>query len=446
MRTPNINIDECKKRRARLADKVDDAAIIVSAHTEYVRNHDVHHPYRQDSNLFYLTGFEEPESVFIFRPGKSPETVLFVREKNVTRETWEGFRYGPQLAQQIFQVDEVYTVDQIDAKAVELLLEVSCVYYSQYRDSWFDSHFKNLMLNVKAKSGRSGKGLMPIYDSYPLIGELRLKKSSYDLELMRKACDITVQAHLEMMKQCRPGMSERELHGLFIYEVMRRGCAREGYGSIVAGGKNACTLHYIFNDEVLKEGDLVLVDAGGEYKYYSADITRTWPVSGKFSSAQKRVYQKVLDLQKSLIDVMKPGLVIKDHQQMAIEGLVDIMLDEKLLSGSKEQLIENNDFRKYYPHGLGHFLGMDVHDAGAYEVGGTSRPYEEGMGVTVEPGLYIPHGDESAPAELRGMGIRIEDDIVVTVDGVENLTVAAPKEINELEDLVGSASGFVNSL
>lgn len=440
MRTPDISIEECKARRARLANKAEDAAIIVSAHTEYVRNHDVHHPYRQDSNLFYLTGFEEPESVLIFRPGKSPETVLFVREKDVTRETWDGFRYGPELAKQMFQMDEVYTIDEMDDKAVELLAEVSSVYYSQYRDSWFDSHFKSLMLNVKKRSGRSGKGLLPIYDAHTLVGEVRLKKSAYDLALMKRACDITSKAHVEMMKQCRPGMSERELHGLFIYEVMKRGCAREGYGSIVAGGKNACTLHYVFNDETLKDGELILVDAGGEYKYYSADITRTWPISGKFSSAQKRVYQKLLNLQKNLIDVIKPGLVIKNHQQMAIEGLVDIMVDEKLLSGPKDQLIENNEFRKYYPHGLGHFLGMDVHDAGAYEIGGSSRPYEEGMGVTVEPGIYIPHNDETAPKELRGMGIRIEDDVIVTVDGVDNLTIGAPKEISELEELVGSAS------
>lgn len=440
MRLPDIDVQECKARRARLAEKAADSAVIVSAHTEYVRNHDVHHPYRQDSNLFYLTGFEEPESVLIFRPGKSPESVLFVREKDVTRETWDGFRYGPQLAKQMFQMDEVYTIDQIDEKAVELLMEVDSVYYSQYRDSWFDSHFRSLMLNVKKRSGRSGKGLLPIHDAYPLIGELRLKKSAYDLELMKKACDITAKAHIEMMKQSRPGMTERELHGLFIYEVMKRGCAREGYGSIVAGGKNACTLHYVFNDEILKDGDLLLVDAGGEYKYYSADITRTWPVNGKFNDAQKRVYQKVLDLQKKMVDVVKPGLVIKDHQQMAIEGLVDIMLDEKLLKGSKEQLIENNDFRKYYPHGLGHFLGMDVHDAGAYEVSGISRFYEEGMGLTVEPGLYVPHDDESAPEELRGMGIRIEDDIVVTASGSDNLTAGAPKEISELEDIVGTST------
>lgn len=440
MRTPGINIEECKARRARLAELAENSAIIVSSHTEFIRNHDVHHPYRQDSNLFYLTGFEEPESVFIFRPGKTPESVLFVREKNVDRETWDGFRYGPQLAKQIFQVDEVYTIDQIDEKAVELVQEVSKVYYSQYRDSWFDSHFQKLMMNVKARSGRSGKGVLPIYDAYPLIGELRLKKSPYDLEQMRKACDITAKAHIEMMKQTRPGVSERELHGLFIYEVMKRGCAREGYGSIVAGGKNACTLHYVFNDEILKDGDLLLVDAGGEYNYYSADITRTWPINGKFSDPQKRIYQKVLDLQKKMVSVIKPGLVIADHQKMAIEGLVDIMIDERLLSGSREQNIESNEFRKYYPHGLGHYLGMDVHDAGAYEISGVSRCYEQGMGITVEPGIYIPHDDQTAPEELRGIGIRIEDDIIVTSEGVDILTKGAPKEISEMEDLVGSGT------
>lgn len=438
MRKPGIDIQECKKRREKLKALAEGAAVILPAHSEYIRNHDVHHSYRQDSNLFYLTGFEEPESVLIFRPGQSPETILFVRKKDLTRETWDGFRFGPELAKESFQVDATFAIDDFDEKAPDFLMTVDKVYYAQFRESWFDVHFEKLMLNVKTKRGRSGKGILPVFDSYPLLGELRLKKTPYEIDLMKKACSITAHAHQELMRQTRSGMSERELHGLFVYEVMKRGCAREGYGSIVAGGKNACTLHYVFNDEPLNSGDLLLVDAGGEYQFYSADITRTWPVSGKFSEPQKRIYKKLLDLQKRMVDMVKPGVILKDHQNSAIEGLVDIMLDEKLLKGDKKQIIEKNEFRKYYPHGLGHFLGMDVHDAGAYEVNAQSRPFEEGMFITVEPGLYIPYNDESAPKELRGIGIRIEDDILVTALGNENLTKEAPKEIEELEGLVGT--------
>lgn len=438
MRKPGIDIQECKKRRERLKALAEGAAVILPAHSEYIRNHDVHHSYRQDSNLFYLTGFEEPESVLIFRPGQDPETILFVRKKDITRETWDGFRFGPELAKEAFQVDATYAIDDFDEKAPDFLMSVDKVYYAQFRESWFDVHFEKLMLNVKTKRGRSGKGILPVFDSYPLLGELRLKKTPYEIELMKKACSITAHAHQELMRQTRAGMSERELHGLFVYEVMKHGCAREGYGSIVAGGKNACTLHYVFNDEPLNSGDLLLVDAGGEYQFYSADITRTWPVSGKFSAPQRRLYKKLLDLQKRMVEMVKPGVILKDHQNAAIEGLVDIMLDEKLLKGDKKQIIEKNEFRKYYPHGLGHFLGMDVHDAGAYELNSKSRPFEEGMFITVEPGIYIPYNDDSAPAELRGIGIRIEDDILVTANGNENLTIEAPKEIEELEGLVGT--------
>jgi Xaa-Pro aminopeptidase len=226
---------------------------------------------------------------------------------------------------------------------------------------------------------------------------------------------------------------------LFIHEVMKRGCRREGYGTIVAGGANACTLHYVFNDQPLNDGDMVLVDAGGEYNYYSADITRTWPVSGKFTETQKRVYSKLLEAQKDLVAMVKPGLVIKQHMDEAISRLTDIMLDEKLLKGGKSDLIEKQEYRKYFPHGLGHFLGLDVHDAGDYLKNGKSRELEPGMVITVEPGLYVPHDDDTAPEGLRGLGIRIEDDIVVTESGHHVLTYEAPKEIDELEAIIGSA-------
>lgn len=438
MRKPTANIEECVRRREDLRTVVKDSALIIPAHSESVRNHDVHHSYRQDSNLFYLSGFEEPESVLIIRPGMTPESVLFVRKKDVNRETWDGFRYGPEAAKDIFKVDETYEIDEIEEKSADLLKDVSSVYYSMFRNSWFDPSFEKIMLEAKRRSGRSGKGVLSIKDVYPLIGEMRLKKSEYELAMLRSACSASAAAHVEMMCHTKPGISERELHGRFIFEVMKRGCAREGYGSIVATGNNACTLHYVFNDDLLKDGDLLLVDAGGEYNFYSADITRTWPVSGQFSEVQKRLYQKLLTLQKKMIAGVQPGVLWADHQHSCIEGLVEIMQEEKLLKGSRDEIIEKNEFRKYYPHGLGHYLGMDVHDAGAYELSGQSRSFEAGMVLTIEPGIYIPHDDDSVPEELRGIGIRIEDNILVTASGQEVLTPDVPKEIADMESLIGT--------
>ncbi|NQZ02277.1 MAG: aminopeptidase P family protein [Bdellovibrionales bacterium] len=426
-------------RQKALRGFVEDAAIVIPAHSEYIRNHDVQHSYRQDSNLFYLTGFEEPEAVLVLRPGKDPESVLFVRKKDMAKEIWDGFRFGPQLTEQQFPVDKAYLIDDFQDQAISLFEGVEAVYYSQFRDSWFDEEFKKLMLNVKTRRGRNGKGVLPVKDAYLLLGELRVRKSKFEIDQMQKAATASSMAFQEMMKQTRPGMNERELHGLFIHEVMKRGCGREGYGTIVAGGANACTLHYVFNDQPLNEGEMVLVDAGGEYQYYSADITRTWPISGKFSETQKRVYSKLLEAQKDLVAMVKPGLVIKAHMDEAISRLTDIMLDEKLLKGEKADIIEKQEYRKYFPHGLGHYLGLDVHDAGPYLKGGNSRELEAGMVVTVEPGIYVPHDDDSAPEELRGLGIRIEDDVVVTETGHHVLTYEAPKEVDELESIIGSA-------
>lgn len=438
MRRPKYNMNLFKERRTKLAKHLENAALILPAHPEFIRNHDVHHTYRQDTNLFYLTGFEEPESVFIFRPGKKPETVLFVREKNVERETWDGFRYGPKAAAEEFHMDETYTFDKFQEIAPELLLDVEKVYYKIFQDKEFDAKMDVVLHAVQAKKRRSGKGILPIYDSYPLIGEQRLIKTPTEIEALRSACRISAEAHVEVMKQVCPGRNERHIHGIFINEIFARGCVREGYGGIVAGGANCTTLHYVFNDQSLKDGDLLLIDAGGEFDYFTGDITRTYPVNGVFSPVQKRLYQKVLTLQKSLIQMIQPGVVFSKFQEQAISGLVDIMLDEKLLKGSKTEIIENKTYMKYYPHGVSHFLGMDVHDAGMVEINGASRPLESGMCFTIEPGIYIPQNDNSAPEELRGIGIRIEDDVLVTATGCEVMTAAALKEISDLEGVIGS--------
>lgn len=437
MRTPDIDVNIFKERRKRLAQLIPGSALIVPSHPEYIRNHDVHHNYRQDSNLYYLTGYEEPDSVLVLRPGKSPESILFVQKKDPSKETWEGFLYGPQMAKEVFGVDEAYEISRFEELAPTLLADCDRIYYRMFHNFDFDKTIEKTLKGIYQLRRRTNKGILPIEDSYPLVGEMRLHKSEWEVETMRKSCEISSQAHIELMRSIRPGMNERALYGIFLKEIMQRGCDREGYRGIFAGGASATTLHYVFNDQILKDGDMFLVDAGGEYEYYSADITRTYPVNGKFSADQKRVYQKVLSLQIELIKMVTPDRAVMDLNKAAVKGLTEIMVDEKLLTGTVDDLIQSGEYRKYYPHGVGHWLGMDVHDAGATEVRGESRRLEPGMVMTIEPGLYVPANDERAPQGLRGLGIRIEDDILVTHDGQENLTASTPKEVADLESLIG---------
>ena len=256
--------------------------------------------------------------------------------------------------------------------------------------------------------------------------------------MMKKTTQITCEAHQELMKSVKPGINERTIHGLFLKEIMARGAAREAYTSIVASGNNATTLHYTLNDQVMQEGDLLLVDAGAEYNFFSGDVTRTYPINGRFTEVQKRIYTKILDVQKKLISMTKPGVPFEDFQKQAIEGLVEIMLSEKMLTGKASEIIESKEYKKYYPHGSSHWLGMDVHDVGLYNIDGRSRKLEPGMCFTIEPGIYIPRHNSSAPQELQGIGIRIEDDILVTNEGYVNLTESCPKEVDDLENLIGT--------
>jgi Xaa-Pro aminopeptidase len=437
MRRPNLDMNVFIDRRAQLSALARKSAVIIASHPERVRNNDVHFPYRQDSCFFYLTGFEEPESILVFRPGQTPETILFVRPKDVERETWDGFRYGPEGTEREFKIDKVYLISEFDKMIVSLLRPVEKIYYRLGIDHEFDQKILSVLGQVRSHQGRTGAGHLPLLDAWELIGELRLKKSPYDVATMRKACEISARAHVEAMRATRPGINERELQGVLIASFLRQGAAREGYNTIVGSGDNATTLHYVFNDQECKDGDLLLIDAGAEYQYYTGDITRTFPVNGKFSAPQKRLYQGVLDLQKSLIASIKLGGQLRTLQETTIEHLTDLMIELKILTGSRSQLIESLAFKKYYPHGVSHWLGMDVHDTGLHSVGGEPRKLEPGMAFTVEPGIYIPAHDTSAPAEYRGIGIRIEDNIVVTPTGCENLTASCPKEINELESIIG---------
>lgn len=437
MRRPNLDMKVFRDRRAALANMAQGAAIIIPSHPDYLRNNDVSHSYRQDTNFYYLTGFEESESVLVIRPGQTPETVLFVRPKDVVRETWDGFRYGPEGAEKEFGVDQAFLMSEFDQKIVELLKPVNKIYYRWNIDSEFDLKMLSFLERVRVAHGR-GWNLLTVSDVNDLLGELRVIKSAHDVSIMRRACEISANAHVEAMKFVRPGVTERQVQGVLLGSFYMQGADREGYGSIVASGANATTLHYVFNDQVCQDGDLLLIDAGAEYQFYTGDITRTFPVNGKFTEPQRRVYDRVLELQKSLCQSVKPGMTIGEFQTRTIDELTQLMLDLKLLSGTHKQCVESAAYRRYYPHGVSHFLGMDVHDAGMYhDEDGQSRVLEPGIAFTIEPGLYIPADDQQAPEELRGIGIRIEDDVVVTASGCEVLTSGVPKDVSEMEEIIG---------
>jgi len=436
-RTPPFDMGIFKKRRELIGKAMQKATpnseMVIFSNPEFLRNHDAHYEYRQDTNFFYMTGFDEPDSVFVFRPGKKPETIMFVRPRDEFRETWDGFRYGPEGTKKYYGIDEVHLIETLDEKLPEVIKDASSVYFRLQQHMKHDVHFLRVIEKAKNVYNRGSRGNIPVLDSAELLGEFRLFKDATEINWQRKACEITAKAHLETMKFVKPGMNERQVEGYIQFQFKNQLSARQGYNAIVASGKNATTLHYIFNDQECKKGDLLLIDAGAEYNYLTGDITRTFPVSGKFSKIQKEFYTHVLKVNKEIISMVKPGMEFSSMQTKAIEMLTDAMIDLKLLKGKREKLIKDQTYKKYYMHGVSHWLGMDVHDAGHYQINGKSRKLEPGMVFTVEPGLYVPHNDEDAPKELRGLGVRIEDNILVTKKGYENLTILCPKEVDDIE-------------
>jgi Xaa-Pro aminopeptidase len=439
MRKCRIPQDVLKARRLELAKHTENSAVILPAHPEFIRNRDVHHPYRQDSTLYYFTGFEEPESVMVLRPGMEPEYTLFVRKKDPLKETWDGFRFGPEGAKSEFGADDAFLIDEFEDKMGELLKDVDRIYYKLNDNLDFDKRMITVFDKLRSARGRAWVGLPEIVDPSAMIGEMRLIKKPDEIETLRKACRVTAQAHLAAMKFTKPGVNERQIQGVLNYMMMMEGSAREGYGAIVATGNNATTLHYTFNDQECKDGDLLLIDAGAEFEYYTGDITRTFPVNGKFTEPQKRFYQAVLEAQNKVIDMCRPGTPFAKLQETTIRLLTEAMVDLGLLKGSVDELVESQAGKKYYPHGVSHWLGMDVHDVGSVMARGETRKLVPGMCFTVEPGLYVPFDDLEAPEEYRGLGVRIEDNILITESGHEVMTTGVPKEIEELEGLVGTA-------
>jgi len=419
-------------RRARLAAALGDGIAIVATAPEVPRNRDTHYPYRHDSYFYWLTGFAEPEAVVVLVGGAEPQSILFCRDKDETREIWDGFRHGPAAAQQQFGFDAAHSVAELDARLPELMGNRARLAYAVGQDPAWDARVIGWLNAVRAKT-RQGIGAPgEIVDVRHALDEMRLIKDAHELALMRRAAEISTRAHGIAMRATRPGRHEYEIEAELLCAFRSGGAEAPAYTSIVASGANACVLHYVFNNQPLADGDLLLIDAAAEFGSYAADITRTFPVNGRFSAAQKDAYELVLAAQAAAIDEVRPGRHWNAPHEAAVRVLTQGMVDLKLLEGEVDGLIESNAYNRFYMHRTGHWLGMDVHDAGEYKIRGEWRPLVPGMTLTVEPGLYIRPADD-VPAAFWNIGIRIEDDVAVTESGCEVLT-SPPKTVTEIED------------
>ncbi len=421
-------------RRARLAQAMQGGVAVLPTAPERVRNRDTHYPYRYDSHFYYLSGFPEPEAVLVIVAGAQPRSLLFCREKNEERETWDGFRFGPEAAQERFGFDEAHPIAALDAKLTELLADQPALHYPVGADAAWDARAIGWLNAVRAQA-RAGIGAPErVQDVRALVDEMRLVKDAHELGLMRRAAAISAVAHRRAMQAARPGRFEYELEAELLHEFRRSGAQFPAYWPIVASGANACVLHYVSNDAVLRDGDLVLIDAGCELAGYASDITRTFPVGKRFSPAQREVYELVLAAQAAAMQKVRAGAAWNDPHDAAVRVLAQGMLDLKLLSGGLDEVLEKETYKRFYMHRTGHWLGLDVHDPGDYKRAGKWRALAPGMVLTVEPGLYIRAADD-VPERLRGIGVRIEDDVLVTGDGCEVITAATPKSISDIEAL-----------
>ena len=425
-----------RKQLMRIAG--DDAILVLPAAPERIRSRDTHYPYRQDSDLWYLTGFPEPEAVLVLVPGRAHgEAILFCRERDPEREGWDGPRAGPEGAVDRFGLDDAYPIEDLDEILPGLLEGRTRVYYHFGRDTEFDLKLIGWLNRVRAQVRAGAQPPHEFLELGHLLDELRLFKSPAELKLMQRAADITVQAHEVAMRCARAGVREYELQAE-IERVFRMHDAVPAYRSIVGAGGNACVLHYVANDGQAKEGDLVLVDAGAEYRNYAADVTRTFPVSGRFSPAQRALHDLVGAAHAAALAQARPGVPYEAGHAAAVRTLTEGLLRLGLLKGSLAKNIETAAYRRFYRHKTGHWLGLDVHDVGDYRIEGESRLLEPGMVFTIEPGLYIAPDDTSVAAKWRGIGIRTEDDVVVTKNGARVLTDRLARSADGIEALMAS--------
>lgn len=435
-----------KARQARLlrALKEQGAVAVIPTNPEYLRNGDAHFRFRPDSDFVYMTGFAEPGAVAVFNPfnDEAPYT-LFLRPRDKEKETWTGRRLGVERAPEHLGCDKALPIESISEHLPEALKGAETLFFPLGHGSNLDATLHEALAGARRLRRKGWRTPGIIADPLRVFGEMRLFKDEAEIALHQEAADISSDAHIEAMAATKPGLKEYEIEALIAYTFRRRGAEGPAYSSIVGGGANATILHYIENNCALKAGELLLIDAGAEYQYYAADITRTFPVSGKFSPLQRDVYDIVLASQLKSIDAVRIGRRFIDPHDEAVRVLTQGLVDLKVLKGSVDGLIEEEAYRPYYMHKTGHWLGMDVHDTGDYYEGEgyfdrPSRPFEPGMITTVEPGLYFPEDDDSIPEALRGLGIRIEDDILVTRGAPRVLTARCPKDADALEALVGS--------
>ncbi len=470
------------ERRERLATLVGDGIAVLPAGAETPRNNDVEYPFRQDSAFHYLTGFDEPDAIMLFDPQAADEQyVLFVRPRDREKEIWTGRRAGTDGAKERYGADASYPIKELDALLRQRLVGRRTVFLP-FGNPGFHRRILRLTRAVAGLAERYGR-LVPseFRDIDPLVGEMRLVKTSQEIDLLRAACEITAEAHAEAMRFARPGRYEYQVQAALEYVFRMRGARRDGYPSIVASGANACILHYTENDRRIADGDLVLIDAGAEFGYYSADITRTFPAGGRFTAPQRALYDLVLDAQQAALALARPGGSLKEQQDAASGILTDGLVELGLLPGPAGDAMRMHHYREFFMHGTGHWLGIDVHDAGTYRLGGTPRPLEPGMVFTVEPGIYVdpererielamlefdidermerrmvlgpararelekkeheaaPKVAHPIPEEFRGIGIRIEDDVLVTGAGREILTSGVPSDPDRIEELCTEA-------
>ncbi|SAL14269.1 aminopeptidase P [Caballeronia sordidicola] len=453
----SIGLDVYRDRRERvLAALRESGGGVAIVHTarEVLRNRDADYPYRHDSYFYYLTGFTEPEATLVLDASAHPEepaAILFCREKNVERETWEGFRYGPEGARLALGLDAAFPIDQLDAEMPRLLADKPALHYALGVSTELDTQVRNWLAAVRAQSRIGVKAPSKAVDLLPMLDEMRLIKDEHELAIMRRAGTISAEAHRRAMQTCRPGMHEYEIEAELLYVFRKRGAQAPAYGSIVAAGANACVLHYPAGNAIAREGDLILIDAACELDGYASDITRTFPASGRFTSAQREIYDIVLAAQYAAVSATRAGVSFDAPHEAAVrvlsQGLLDTGIIDKNTFATVDDVIAERAYQRFYMHRTGHWLGMDVHDAGDYRDANAPlddhgarawRTLKPGMTLTIEPGLYI-RAAEDIPERYANIGIRIEDDAIVTADGCELTTREVPVDADEIEALMRNA-------
>lgn len=411
-------------------------AIIPSA-KEVTRSHDTTYRFRQSSDFYYLTGLDEPDSIAVVRPGyEEGEYTLFVRPRNPEQEAWDGPRAGVEEAKETYGADAAFPVEEFGAKLDALLTGTTNLYYRLGADRDLDDQIIRRLAHLRMMTRRGVVAPLTVTDLATLAHEMRRVKSDEEIALIERAAEITAEAHREAMRAAKPGMKEYEVEALIEYIFRKHGAAAASYGTIVGSGNNATVLHYVRNDATLADGDLLLVDAGAEYRGYAGDITRTFPVNNRFTKPQRDIYELVLQAQEACVAGVRPGVSMDELYDLSVLILTEGLVRLGLLQGEPSKLIEEGAYKKFYMHKLGHYLGADVHDVGLYYADGKARPLEPGMVVTIEPGLYITKDAEDVPDVYRGIGVRIEDDVLVTAEGNRVLTGDVPKRVGEIEELM----------